>query len=74
MGLIFEIIRPEVAGSDLFQSLLMLCNKVKDEGDIPQFLQLTNISSIFKNKGSKMDLSNDRGVFNVISNVGGSKE
>ena len=45
----------------------MLCNKVEDEGNIPQFLQLTNISSIFKNKGSKLDLSNDRGVFNVMT-------
>ena len=67
MGLVFEIFRPEVAGSDLFQSLLQLCNKVKDECDIPNFLELTNISSIFKNRGSKMDLNNDRGVFNVMT-------
>ena len=47
--------------------LLQLCNKVKDEGEIPNFMQLTNISSLYKNKGSKMDLNNDRGVFNVMT-------
>ena len=46
MGLIFEIFRPEVAGSDLFQSLLLLCNQAKEECEIPKFLELTNISSI----------------------------
>ena len=41
MGLIFEIFRPEVAGSDLFQSLLLLCNQAKEECEIPKFLELT---------------------------------
>ena len=67
MGLIFELFRPEVAGTDLFQSLLLLCNKVKEECEMPIFLQLTNISSIFKNRGSRMELDNDRGVFNVMT-------
>ena len=67
MGLVFEIFRPGVAGSDLFQSLLLLCNKVRTECEIPRFLQLTNISSIYKNKGSKMSLDSDRGVFNVMT-------
>ena len=67
MGLVFEIFCPEVAGKDLFRSLLNLCNQVKKEGDIPTFLELTNISSIYKKKGSKNDLNNDRGVFNVMT-------
>ena len=67
LGLVFEIFRPEVAGSDLFQSLLTLCNQVKGECEIPKFLELTNISSIYKKKGSKSDLNNDRGVFNVMT-------
>ena len=45
----------------------MLCNKVKAECSIPKFLELTNITSIYKNKGSKTDLNNDRGVFNVMT-------
>ena len=67
MGLLFEIFRPEAAGTDLFQSLLQLCNLVKEKCEIPKFLQMTNISSIFKQKGSKLDLNNDRGVFNVMT-------
>jgi hypothetical protein len=34
---------------------------------MPIFLQLTNISSIFQNRGSRMELDNDRGVFNVMT-------
>ena len=66
-GLINELFKPGVAGRDLLQSLLMLCNQVKDECEIPAFMKMTNITSIFKNKGSKSDLNNDRGVFNVIT-------
>ena len=65
-GLISDIFKPGVAGSDLFQSLLMLCNKVKEECEIPTFMEWTNISSIYKNKGPKTDLNSDRGVFNVM--------
>ena len=56
-----------MAGSDLFQSVLLLCNKVKDECQIPAFMEWTNISSIYKSKGVKTDLNNDRGVFNIIT-------
>ena len=45
----------------------MLCNNVKTECRIPTFLQLTNITSIYKNRDSKSDLNNDRGVFNVMT-------
>ena len=67
MGLVFEIFRPKVAGSDLLQSLLYLCNQVKEKCEVPKFMELTNISSIYKKKGSKSDLNNDRGVFNVMT-------
>ena len=43
----------------------MLCNKVKSELAVPNFLLNTNITSIYKNKGSKNDLENDRGIFGV---------
>ena len=52
-------------GSDLFSSLLMLCNKVKSELLIPDFVTFTDITSIYKNKGEKSDLDNDRGIFGV---------
>ena len=64
-GLIYELFRPEVIGSDLFSSLLMLCNKVKSELVIPKFVTFTDITSIYKNKGDKNDLENDRGIFGV---------
>ena len=35
--------------------------------EIPDFVQSTNISSIYKRRGSRNDLDNDRGVFNVSS-------
>ena len=36
----YELFRPEVIGQDLFTSLLMLCNNVKAQLLIPDFLKL----------------------------------
>ena len=38
---------------------------MKNECKIPRFAEFANITSIFKKKGSKLDLNNDRGVFSV---------
>ena len=57
-GLISEIFKPGVAGSDLFQSLLLLCNKVKEECEIPAFMEWTNIYSLYKHCGLKSYLNN----------------
>ena len=65
VGLINELFKPQIAGSDVINSLLIFSNKVKDQCEIPSFFQLTNISSIYKNRGSKNDLTNDRGLFTV---------
>ena len=65
MGLVNELFKPGVAGSDLVKSVLGLCNMIKRELKIPKFMELTNITSIFKNKGSKLDLDNDRGISSV---------
>ena len=65
VGLINELFKPGVAGCDLIKSLVLLSNKAKDECEIPDFVQLSNITSIYKHRGSKSDLDNDRGVFNV---------
>ena len=64
-GLIYELFRPETIGASLFSYLLMLCNRVKSEMTIPRFLTNTNITSIYKNKGNKNNLENDRGIFGV---------
>ena len=63
--LIYELFRPEIIGSDLFQSLLMFCNKVKTQLMIPKFLTFTDITSVYKLKGKKNSLENDRGLFGV---------
>ena len=65
VGLVSELFKPGVAGLDLVESTLSLCNMMKEECKVPKFVELANITSIFKNKGSKMDLNNDRGIFSV---------
>ena len=62
-GIICELFKPGVLGKDLAQGLLMLCNGMKSELYIPALVQLANITTIFKNKGSRLELSNDRGIF-----------
>ena len=43
----------------------MLMNKVKEELFIPKFIKYANIVAIYKGRGEKMDLMNDRGIFIV---------
>ena len=64
-GLIYEIFKPDIINQDMFSSLLLLCNKVKSQLLIPKFIEYTDITSIYKNKGSRFDLENDRGIFGV---------
>ena len=64
-GLVYELFRPEIIGKNLLSSLLMLCNQVKAQLIIPEFLTSTTITSIWKQKGEKSDLENDRGIFGV---------
>ena len=64
-GLIYELFRPEIIGCDLFTSLLMVCNNVKSQLMIPEFLTFTDMTSIYKSKGKKSDLDSDRGIFGV---------
>ena len=65
VGLVTDLFKPGVAGSDLASSVLTLCNMIKDESKIPDFMELTNITSIYKKKGSRLELNNDRGIFTV---------
>ena len=64
-GMVNELFKPGVIGQDLFKSLLMLCNKIKKTLTIPKFMEYCNIIGIYKGKGEKMDLANDRGIFIV---------
>ena len=62
-GMINEVFKEGCLGKDLKEALLKLFNGVKSNMHIPMFMSLSNITTIFKNKGSRMDLNNDRGIF-----------
>ena len=64
-GLINELFRPENIGHDLKESLYLFLKKVKDDIEIPEIMENANITSIYKSKGEKNDLKNDRGIFSV---------
>ena len=63
--LIYELFKQPFAGSDIFESLTKLFNLIKKELTIPDFFELMSITSLWKSKGSRNELSNDRGIFNV---------
>ena len=65
LGYSNELFKPGVIGNDLIDSLLHIVNRAKYETSIPRQFRLTKITSIYKNKGEKCDLSNDRGVHSV---------
>ena len=62
-GIINEVFKEGCVGSDLKESLLFLFNGVKSNLFIPKFMTFENISTIYKNKGSCLQLDNDRGIF-----------
>ena len=64
-GLVNELFKPGVIGDDLQNSLVLLFNKIKDTAEFPKLMEFANITSIYKGKGEKVDLENDRGIFIV---------
>ena len=64
-GLIYELFKPPYAGADLYNSLTILFQMIRNNLIVPNFLQQMSITSFYKNKGLRCDLSNERGVFNV---------
>ena len=65
-GYVNELFKPSIIGSDLKLAVLKLMNKIKQTIVYPQCLEPCNISSIFKNKGNKCELTNYRGIFRVV--------
>ena len=70
-GMVNELFKPGVIGDDLLKSVLMLFNKIKATLTVPKFMEFCNIVGIYKGKGKKTDLSNDRGIFivNILRSV-----
>lgn len=66
-GYINELFKPGIAGKDLTNALLKLANRMKSESVAPGVFTLADITSIYKNKGEKTKLENDRGIFRVMS-------
>ena len=48
-----------------------MMNKIKKNNDIPELFRMKNISAVYKKKGSRNDLTNDRGIFNcsIFNNI-----
>ena len=61
-GLINEIFKHGVLGEDLKLGMLNLFNDVKTHLKLPKMLQYANITTIWKKKGSRQELDNDRGI------------
>ena len=50
LGLINEIFKPPIAGTDLVKSITIMMNKIKDLGKLPNLFRMKNISTIYKNR------------------------
>jgi hypothetical protein len=65
LGFANELFRPETAGEDLKKAILDLMNEIKSSQIFPERLGMCNITSLYKNKGSRRDFENYRGIFRV---------
>ena len=65
LDLIYELFKPQLAGSDVHLSLTKMFNLMKENIEVPNFFESMSITSIYKNKGNRKLLSNDRGIFNL---------
>ena len=62
-GMINEIFKKNVMGQDLQLAVIELMNGIKLTFDFPEYMELANISTLYKNKGSRYDLENVCGIF-----------
>ena len=64
-GWLNDLFMKGIAGTNLKISILKLFNKMKHENYFPDFMRKADVSTIYKGKGEKSDLNNDRGIFIV---------
>ena len=65
LGYSNELFKPEHAGKDLKCAVLKMSNQIKKNQKFPEALSYCNITSLYKNKGSRKDFNNYRGIFRV---------
>ena len=64
-GWINELFKEGIAGNNLKISMLKLFNKIKTENFIPEYMRKADITTLYKGKGEKNNLENERGIFIV---------
>ena len=63
-GFINDIVKPDVIGADLKNSLLVMLNKTKDTLTIPEMMKTVNVAMLPKpGKPGLHEVENQRGVF-----------
>ena len=65
LGQANELFKEDTAGSDFKLAILKLMNMIKERLQYPKSMELCNITSIYKQKGSQKDFNNYRGIFRV---------
>ena len=55
----------QCGGKDVLSAVTKLMNSIKRQQHFPQSLQSCNVTSLFKNKGSRKDYNQYRGIFRV---------
>ena len=64
-GWVNELFQDGVIGDNLKISLLHIFNKIKEVNHIPDFVRMADVSTIYKGRGPKTELVNERGIFIV---------
>ena len=59
-GWVNELFQEGIAGKNLKLSILKLFNRIKLDNYFPEFMRKADVSTIYKGKGEKSDLTNDR--------------
>ena len=62
-SLVNELFKEGCIGTDLKEALLILVNDIKTDLKLVDFFKPADIISLYKNKGSRFDMENDRGIF-----------
>ena len=62
-----ELFKEGVAGHQLKLSMLVMFNRIKSENYIPDFIRKADVATIYKGKGEKCNLENERGIFLVTT-------